>query len=127
MGILERLFSKKEVLIDPISPGLLINDLHSHLIPGIDDGSPEMETTISLLEKFIELGYQKVITTPHIMSDYYKNTSDIIHRGLDDVKNEIDKRNLKMHFETLKITNFTFFSFFSLFSKIMRNFVRIFT
>ena len=99
MGILERLFPKKEILIDPINPGLLINDIHSHLIPGIDDGSPEMETTISLLEKFIELGYQKVITTPHIMSDYYKNTPDIIHRGLDDVKNEIDKRNLKIAIE----------------------------
>ena len=99
MGILERLFSKKEFLLDPISPGLLINDLHSHLIPGIDDGSPDMETTIGLLEKFIELGYHKVITTPHIMSDYYKNTPDIIHRGLDDVKNEIDKRNLKIAIE----------------------------
>ena len=82
MGILERLFPKKEVLIDPINPGLLINDIHSHLIPGIDDGSPDMETTISLLEKFIELGYQKVITTPHIMSDYYKNTPGKVLQGL---------------------------------------------
>ena len=51
---IEKKTVKKEVLIDPISPGLLVNDLHSHLIPGIDDGSPDMETTISLLEKFIE-------------------------------------------------------------------------
>ncbi|MDA8556846.1 hypothetical protein N9K77_01790 [bacterium] len=33
-----------------------------------------METTIMLLKKFIDLGYKKVITTPHVMSDYYKNT-----------------------------------------------------
>ena len=62
-----------------------------------------METTISLLEKFIELGYQKVITTPHIMSDYYKNTPELIHRGLDDVKNEIEKRNLKIAIEAAAI------------------------
>ena len=99
MGFLEKLFPKKEVLLDPISPGLLINDVHSHLIPGIDDGSPNMETTINLLEKFIELGYSKVITTPHIMSDYYKNTPEIINQGLEDVKNEIVKRNLKIAVE----------------------------
>lgn len=99
MGFLEKLFPKKEVLLDPISPGLLINDIHSHLIPGIDDGSPNMETTINLLEKFIELGYSKVITTPHIMSDYYKNTPEIINQGLEDVKNEIVKRNLKIAVE----------------------------
>ena len=52
-----------------------------------------METTISLLKKFIDLGYQKVITTPHIMSDYYHNTPEIINKGLDLVK-EIDAQKL---------------------------------
>ena len=56
-----------------------------------------MNTTIQLLEKFIDLGYKKVITTPHIMSDYFKNTSDIINSGLEDVRNEIEKRQLKIH------------------------------
>ena len=65
------------------------NDIHSHLIPGIDDGSADMETTLSLLENFIDLGYKKVITTPHIMSDYYKNTPNIILDGLDKVRKEI--------------------------------------
>ena len=99
MGFLDRFFPKKEILLDPINPGLLINDIHSHLIPGIDDGSPDMNTTIQLLEKFIDLGYKKVITTPHIMSDYFKNTSDIINSGLEDVRNEIEKRHLKIQIE----------------------------
>ena len=88
MGILNKLFPKKEVTIEPISLDFLNNDIHSHLIPGIDDGSPDMETTLSLLENFINLGYKKVITTPHIMSDYYKNTPDIILDGLDKVRKE---------------------------------------
>ena len=96
-GFLERLFPKRS-FTRPISPGLLINDIHSHLIPGIDDGSPDMKTAINLLEKFIELGYSKV-TTPHIMSDFYKNTPEIINQGLEDVKNEIVKRDLKIAVE----------------------------
>lgn len=99
MGILNRLFPKKEVFLEPINLDFLNNDVHSHLIPGIDDGSPDMETTLILLKKFIDLGYKKVITTPHIMSDYYKNTPDIILGGLDKVQNEIQKKNLKIDIE----------------------------
>ena len=99
MGLFSRIFSKKELTIEPIDLSFLRNDIHSHLIPGIDDGSPDMETTIMLLKKFIDLGYKKVITTPHIMSDYYKNTPEIILSGLDKVKTEIIKNNLSIEIE----------------------------
>ncbi|MFC2057648.1 tyrosine-protein phosphatase [Campylobacterota bacterium] len=57
-------------------------DLHSHLIPGIDDGSKSMEESLTLLRGMEALGYEKVITTPHIMFDTYKNTPKIIKEGL---------------------------------------------
>jgi tyrosine-protein phosphatase YwqE len=57
-------------------------DMHSHLIPGIDDGSRSMDETLAMLLKFQELGYQKVITTPHIMNEVYPNTeADILRKG----------------------------------------------
>ena len=99
MGLFSRIFLKKELTIEPIDLSFLRNDIHSHLIPGIDDGSPDMETTIMLLKKFIDLGYKKVITTPHIMSDYYKNTPEIILSGLDKVKAEIIKNKLDIEIE----------------------------
>ena len=99
MGFFNRIFSKKEEIIDPIDISFLRNDIHSHLIPGIDDGSPEMETTIVLLKKFIDLGYKKVITTPHVMSDYYKNNPEIILSGLNNVRKEIKKQNLHIEIE----------------------------
>ena len=99
MGFFNRIFSKKEEIIDPIDISFLRNDIHSHLIPGIDDGSPEMETTIVLLKKFIDLGYKKVITTPHVMSDYYKNNPQIILSGLNNVRKEIKKQNLNIEIE----------------------------
>ena len=56
----------------------LRTDMHSHLIPGIDDGAPDLETSMELVKGLLELGYEKLITTPHIMWDIHKNTSDII-------------------------------------------------
>jgi protein-tyrosine phosphatase len=56
--------------------GLLKTDMHSHLIPGIDDGSPDMETSLHLIRGMAELGYSKLITTPHIMWDMYRNTRE---------------------------------------------------
>jgi protein-tyrosine phosphatase len=58
--------------------GLLKADMHSHLIPGIDDGSPDMEASLFLVTQLAELGYKKLITTPHIMWDMYKNTKQTI-------------------------------------------------
>ena len=74
-------------------------DIHSHLIPGIDDGSPDMNTSISFLENLLELGYEKVITTPHIMMDLYPNNSRIICDGLENLKVELKKRNIKIEIE----------------------------
>nr|MBA4167998.1 hypothetical protein [Chitinophagaceae bacterium] len=56
----------------------LATDMHSHLIPGIDDGSPDVETSIALIRGLTALGYKKFIATPHILWDIYKNTSATI-------------------------------------------------
>lgn len=74
-------------------------DMHSHLLPGIDDGSSNMEESIFLISKFVELGYEKIITTPHIMGDFFKNTPEIIHQKLNEVKTELDKRNINIQIE----------------------------
>jgi len=74
-------------------------DMHSHLIPGIDDGSKSMDETIAMLAKFESLGYKKVITTPHILSDYYKNTPEIILSGLEKVQKTAQHLNLQLEIE----------------------------
>ena len=59
----------------PVPPDLsgLATDMHSHLIPGIDDGAQELEDSIELIKGLEELGYSKLITTPHILWDIFKN------------------------------------------------------
>lgn len=73
--------------------------MHSHLIPGIDDGSPSMDHTIALLAKFEQLGYRKVVTTPHILNDVHPNTPKIILDGLKDVQLEIKRLGMKIEIE----------------------------
>ena len=98
MGFLKNIFSKKQSF-EPIDLSILKTDMHSHLIPGIDDGSKSMDETIAMLAKFKELGYKKVITTPHIMSDFYRNTPEIILGGLNDVREELKRINLDIEIE----------------------------
>ncbi len=69
-------------------------DLHSHLIPGIDDGSQNMENSVDLIRKMKELGYVKLITTPHVLGDIYPNTRDIILSGLDRLRKRIAEEGI---------------------------------
>ena len=92
-------FSKKKIELDPLDFSVLKTDIHSHFIPGIDDGSPDMETTISLIKEMQGLGFNKVITTPHVMSDFYKNSSDIILKGITDIRSELKVQNINMEIE----------------------------
>lgn len=74
-------------------------DIHSHLIPGIDDGSPDMDTTIRYLRALHSLGYEKVITTPHIMVDQFQNNKEIILYGRDAVREAIADNGLQIEFD----------------------------
>lgn len=98
MSFLKRLFTGSPKL-DPINYGVLGTDVHSHLIPDIDDGSKSLEESLLLLQKFKDLGFKKVITTPHIMSDFYKNTPEIILSGLEDVRKGIKEKGLDIEIE----------------------------
>src|SRR5258708_22336676 len=73
--------------------------MHSHFIPGIDDGSPDMETSLELIRGLIDLGYKKIITTPHILSDIYPNTPAIIGDWYQDVLAELQRQNISVEFQ----------------------------
>lgn len=74
-------------------------DLHSHLIPGIDDGAQTMEESMVLLKGMSVLGYEKVITTPHIMLDAYRNTPQIIQEGLHALQQAASEENIDIKIE----------------------------
>lgn len=82
-----------------IDLSILKTDMHSHLIPGIDDGATTLENSIELIKGLKDLGYSKLITTPHIMSDFYKNTPQIILGGLELVRAELKKQQIEIELE----------------------------
>lgn len=86
------LFRKKT----PAPLGKLVVDMHSHLLPGIDDGSKSLDHTLGMLIKFREFGYKKLIFTPHIMSGVYDNTPEIILGKLEEVRRLITDHQLDL-------------------------------
>jgi tyrosine-protein phosphatase YwqE len=86
MGIFSSIFGKKQPDLGPADLSVLGCDVHSHFIPGIDDGAQTLEQSIELLTSMAQLGYRKVITTPHSMADGYKNSPEIILGGLEKLR-----------------------------------------
>jgi len=86
-------FKKKKIPLNEFFPQGFV-DIHSHLLPGIDDGAKDMETSIALIQKMASYGIKNFITTPHILGDVYPNTPEVIKRKLKEVTDELKKRNL---------------------------------
>lgn len=78
MGWLSRIFSKPDAQTTqaPLNLSWFNTDMHSHFLPGVDDGARTMEESLAMLRKMQEFGYQKCILTPHIKMDMYPNSED---------------------------------------------------
>lgn len=69
-------------------------DMHSHLIPGVDDGSPDLASSLALIKGLNALGFTKLITTPHIMWDMYQNTAQTILEKLSVLQTELERHHI---------------------------------
>jgi protein-tyrosine phosphatase len=98
MNFLKNLLTRKSRLNESVK-SFVTTDVHSHLIPKLDDGSQSMEETIGLIIGYKDLGYTKLITTPHVMSDYFQNTPKTILAGLDEVRKELKEKQIEMQIE----------------------------
>lgn len=81
------IFKKRAPIVDDIS--WLGVDIHSHLLPGIDDGATDIAQSITYIKKLHDLGFEKLICTPHIFKDFYPNTADTILPALESVKEHL--------------------------------------
>ena len=85
LGIIASMYKKlmRFLRSDTLPNAEMRTDLHSHLIPGIDDGAKNIDESLLLVRSLHSLGYSRFITTPHIMPHRFPNTADTILRGLD--------------------------------------------
>jgi len=94
MSWFQSFFSNKEEEVRPIQV-----DIHSHLLPGIDDGVENFTEALDMVKRFSALGYKKLITTPHIMGDFYKNTPSGINDKLKELKRLVIESEIKIVLE----------------------------
>ncbi|WP_343672632.1 CpsB/CapC family capsule biosynthesis tyrosine phosphatase [Chitinophaga sp.] len=73
-------------------------DIHSHLLPAVDDGSQDLDTSIEFIEALHALGIRNVITTPHCMMDRYPNSVETLSEPYQQVKNALAEKNIPVHF-----------------------------
>ena len=92
-------FFKNRKKLNPINFSILKTDVHSHLIPSIDDGAQTLEESLDIILTLNNFGFSKLITTPHTMSDFYKNTNETINNGTYLVRDCLRKSNIDIEFE----------------------------
>jgi tyrosine-protein phosphatase YwqE len=87
--------SKKNI---PLYQGFswLAQDIHSHILPGIDDGSPDVETSLQLLRSLSDAGIHKFICTPHIIGDMYHNTPETINNALSKLQKALGQNGMSI-------------------------------
>jgi len=89
-----KFFSKKKS-DKPIFEALYA-DMHSHVLPGIDDGAQDVTSSLELIKGMKGLGYSKLIATPHILWEMYPNTRDGILDVLDEIRDALKEQQIDM-------------------------------
>ncbi|KAA5540348.1 tyrosine-protein phosphatase [Adhaeribacter rhizoryzae] len=74
-------------------------DMHSHLLPGLDDGADTIEKSLEMIQVLGDLGYRKLILTPHIMGDFYRNTPTGIREKLALVRTAVKEKGWEMELD----------------------------
>ena len=80
--------NKKPNLTDIIHKNYV--DIHSHILPGVDDGAKEIGESIKMINDMSSLGFKKIIATPHTYPGLYENTNDTIFKSFKTLKKELN-------------------------------------
>lgn len=67
-------------------------DIHCHIVPGIDDGSPDVNTSIELIERMQSWGITRIIATPHVTQASFENTPETMSQALNLLIEELRTR-----------------------------------
>lgn len=71
-------------------------DIHCHVLPGIDDGSPDISTSIELIQRMRSWGINRIIATPHVTQASFENTPESISNAFNALNKELKKNNIEI-------------------------------
>lgn len=86
-------FFKKKSVVSLQFPTNFV-DIHSHLLPNIDDGSKSFEESVELIKRLQSYGITNFVTTPHIIDGIWNNTSEIIKTKLFELNDYLLKEGI---------------------------------
>jgi protein-tyrosine phosphatase len=75
-------------------------DIHSHILPGLDDGSKSLPETVELIHAMKTLGFGPITTTPHVIANLWNNTPEKINLEAEKVKQHLNEINLTIPLHT---------------------------
>jgi protein-tyrosine phosphatase len=75
-------------------------DLHSHILPGIDDGAPDLATSLEMARAWVADGVSILACTPHILPGLYHNTGPQIREAVAHLQEELDERGIPLQLVT---------------------------
>lgn len=84
-------------------------DLHSHLIPGVDDGSRNIETSLHLIRSLNELGIKTLLITPHVTDETFMNTRETLNGPYNALKSSLSNEDIDieiMHSAEYRLDDF---------------------
>lgn len=96
--MMRQFFSKLFATTEPADFSRLNTDFHSHLLPGLDDGVQTMEEALEVIEALSNLGYRRLVTTPHVMAERYPNSSETIRKKCMEVREAVRKAGIPVSF-----------------------------
>lgn len=67
-------------------------DIHCHILPGVDDGSPDAVTSADLVERMQAWGIRRIIASPHVTECSFENTPEILDPALEELRSELARR-----------------------------------
>ena len=71
-------------------------DIHCHIVPGVDDGSPDLETSAMLVERMQEIGFKRIFASPHVTLDTFETTPETLDEPMAKLQSEIERRGLEI-------------------------------
>lgn len=71
-------------------------DLHCHILPGLDDGAPDLATSLEMARAFVADGVSVVVCTPHILPGLYHNTADGIRAAVTELQAVLDREGIPL-------------------------------